>query len=167
MILALFGPSCSGKTTIARHASARLNIGARFCGEAAKLRARLLDISVGSLSDDEHRAVDEETRRWALASDPCIVEGRYLDYVLSMIRQKVTLVRLDATVSDRNIRRGPADRALTIPEDEPDLSDATFCARVYSSSSRIKPDFVLNTSELSVDVCVQRVISVMRGPALG
>jgi hypothetical protein len=145
-----------------------MSMSTRFCGEAVKIKAKLLNVSIDSLPDAEHLAVDEETRRWARANDPGIVEGRYLDYVLSGVRPEITLVRLDATTSDRSIRRGQGtDRALTIHEDELDLADATFCARVYSSSSQSRPDFVLNSSELSVEECVQRVISILRGSALG
>jgi len=160
MIVALFGPSCTGKTTIAQRVMSELGLPLRSCGEAVKLKAGVLGLPLTELSDDEHRRIDDETRRWALANSPCLVEGRYLDRVLSPIASRVTLVRLDARNADREARRTPPDRVpLTITEE--DLQDSLFGARMYNSMNQLAPQLILDSSELTVGVCVQRVIALI------
>jgi cytidylate kinase len=163
MIVALYGPSSTGKTTIARGVRSETNISLRSCGEIVKSRADLLGMPVSDLPDDEHRSIDHETRAWAAANKPCLVEGRYLDYVLGPLGAQVTLIRLDATALERKTRRVISrDRPLTIPGDDPDLLDSIFCTRMYAAGKQLAPQLILNSSEMSVEACVQRVVTLIQ-----
>src|SRR5258705_4185606 len=123
MIIGLFGLSSTGKTSIARRVMIETNCALRSCGEIVKSRAEFVGVHPNELSDEEHRQIDEDTRKWAIASDPCLVEGRYLDRVLAPIGPRVTLVRLVTTYADRRARRMQRDsRLLTLTEDELDLA---------------------------------------------
>jgi cytidylate kinase len=164
MIISLCGASSTGKTTIARRLANEAGYPLRSCGEIVKSKATLLGVRLDELSDELHQEIDNETRSWAVANDPCLVEGRYLDQVFVPIGPQVTLVRLVATHADRRARlmarsfRPP----LTITEDELDFADSAFCARMYNSAEKLTPQLILNSSELSVEECVNRIRVLMR-----
>ena len=163
MIVGLYGSSSTGIATIARRVMHETNCALRSCGEIVKSRAGLLGAHPNELSEEVHRQIDDETRKWAVASDPCVVEGRYLDWVLAPIGSQVSLVRLEATQADRRMRwMARAPRPLTLTEDELDLADSAFCRQMYSSGEQLAPQLILNSSELSVEECVQRIIVLMR-----
>jgi cytidylate kinase len=82
MIIAIYGPSGTGKTAISGLLAEMLGLPFRLCGEAVKGRAAMLGVPWRELPDEQHRAVDAETRIWVNRNQPCLVEGRYLDYVL-------------------------------------------------------------------------------------
>jgi cytidylate kinase len=163
MIVALFGPSCVGKTTIARMLQDQLAFPMRTCGAAAVERAVRLGVPLADLPDDEHRAVDHETLSWVAGHQSCLVEGRFLDSVLASIAGRTRLVRLDATVEDRCRRWAARKMPLTSTElEELDRVDVNFRARLYSTSQRIRHVLTLSTSELSVKACVQSVVTLFR-----
>jgi cytidylate kinase len=170
MIVGLFGASTTGKTSIAQRVAVQTGCSLRCCGEIVKARAGVLGTRLSGLSAEEHQQIDDDTRKWASANDPCLVEGRYLNWVLAPIGKQITLVRLVATPEDRRARRTKRDPGpLTLTEDDLDLADSAFCTRMYSAGHQLSPWLVLNSSELSVEECVQRVITLMRGiePPLG
>jgi cytidylate kinase len=153
MIIGIFGPFCVGKTTLARNLGDLLGLPYRLCGDAVRARARMLNIDLEELSEEEHRNIDRETREWAAANQPCIVDGRYLDYVLAPLINDVILVRLDAADEERRRRR-----SLTLTEYQISQSaDLAFSARMYSISKALLPSLVLSSSELSVEACAQRI----------
>jgi cytidylate kinase len=163
MIIGLFGASTTGKTSIAKRVMVETSCALRCCGEVVKSRAAVLGTRLSELAAEEHQRIDDDTRKWAIANIPCLVEGRYLDRVLAPIGKHVLLVRLVATSADRRTRRLKRDvRPLTLTEDDLDLADSTFCTRMYSPGDQLVPKLVLNSSELSVEECVQRVITVMQ-----
>jgi cytidylate kinase len=161
MIVALFGPSGVGKTTIARMLQDQLGLPLRSCGAAVVDRAVRFGVPFANLPDDEHRAVDHETLSWVAVHQSCLVEGRFLDSVLVAIAGRTILVRLDATEEDRCRRSAARNMPLTSRElQELDRVDVTFRARLYGTSERIQPVLTLSTSELSVEACVQSVVSL-------
>jgi cytidylate kinase len=160
MIVAFFGPSRVGKTTIARALQNQLALPLRSCGAAVVERAVRLGVPFTDLPDDEHRAVDRETLSWVAGHESCLVEGRFLDSVLAAIAGRTILVRLDATGEDRCQRWAARNMPLTSTElEELDKVDVTFRARLYGTSQPIRPVLTLSTSELSVEACVQSVVS--------
>jgi cytidylate kinase len=83
LIIAIFGPSCVGKTTLARVLGAKLGIPIRSCGTVLREEAFRLGISLDSISLEVHHRIDAETRNFAeQATGSTIIEGRYLDVVL-------------------------------------------------------------------------------------
>lgn len=160
MIVAFFGSSRVGKTTIARALQYQLALPLRSCGAAVVERAVQLGVPFTDLPDDEHRAVDHETLSWVAGHELCLVEGRFLDSVLAAIAERTILVRLDATGEDRRQRWAARNMPLTSIElEELDKVDVTFRARLYGTFHPIRPVLTLSTSELSVEACVQSVVS--------
>jgi cytidylate kinase len=162
MIVAFFGPSCVEKTTIALAAQDRLALPLRSCGAVVVERAARLGVPFTELRDEEHAAVDANTLSWVAGHQSCLVEGRFLDAVLSPVAGRTILVRVEARLEDR-CRRWAARRIpLTSAElDRLDGVDLTFRARLYDGSQRIQPVLTLSSSELSVEACVQSVTSLL------
>ena len=163
MIVALFGASCTGKTSIARALSAELTVPLRSCGDAVKGRASELSVAWSKLPDEQHRTVDKETREWCAAMKPCIVEGRFLDHVLAPLQGDTMLIRLAASKEARCARwtsRTGLHAALAEIE-EHDEVDRTFRTRLYGESEVLAPLLVMDTSDQSVKACVRRVKSLL------
>jgi cytidylate kinase len=162
MIVAFFGPSCVGKTTIARVLQDQFGLPLRSCGAAVVGRAARLSVPFTDLPDEEHRAVDCDTLSWVASHPSCLVDGRFLDSVLAPVAGQTIFVRLDATAEDR-CRRWAARStpSMFIRLEELDRIDDTLRARLYGTSERIQPVLMLNTSDLSVEACVQRLVSIL------
>jgi cytidylate kinase len=162
MIVAFFGPSCVVKTTIARVLQDQLALPLRSCGAAVVERAARVGVPFTDLPDEEHRAVDHDTLSWVVSRQSCLVEGRFLDSVLAPVAGPTILVRLNARVEDR-CRRWAARStpSMSIRLEELDRIDDTLRARLYGTSQRIQPVLTLSTSELSVEVCAERVVSLL------
>jgi cytidylate kinase len=133
MIFAIYGPSCVGKTTVARQIAAEFGLPLRSCGAAVRDRARALGIEPHALPDAVHRQVDEETLAWALANHPCLVEGRFLNFVLAGASQHVVLIRLHASDAERERRACISGRSgVTLDElRKGDAADQVFTDRMF------------------------------------
>jgi cytidylate kinase len=157
MILALFGSSLAGKTTVATDLASELSLPLRRCGELVKSRAIELDVPVPELSDTIHKEIDAETIAWVNAQDSgCIVEGRFLDAVLAS-RSDVCFVRLEASY-DVRVTRSKGSLSLAQIKQR-DSEDQAFRERLFTQ--RVQPICCqkLNTSELSVLQCVAKIKS--------
>src|SRR6266496_1264569 len=101
-VIAIYGPSCSGKTRLSRELSQKLKLRVRHCGKVVEARAVELGVNVDDLPLVEHQLIDADTRRCAAVDEGLIIEGRYLDAVLGE-NQDVTFVRLlcDNSVRER------------------------------------------------------------------
>jgi cytidylate kinase len=165
MIVALSGSSCTGKTTVARRLRDLLGLPLRSCGEAVGMRATSLGVPWAQLGSDQHRQVDAETREWVWQNRPCLVEGRYLDRVLGPLGGEVVLVRLEASTDERisrqSAKRGLPSTATNFQEEA--QAELAFAEQMYGIGERVTPSLVLNTSELSVEACVQRIKSLVEG----
>jgi cytidylate kinase len=163
MIIALFGPSCTGKTTLALRLGKLLGLPLRSCGEAVRTRAMMLGVSLHELSYDEHRRVDAETREWVLEKRPCLVEGRYLHSVLATLGREIVLIRLEASEEDwrRRDKTKHGRPASMTSLQERERNDLDFSKHMYSIGKPLAASLVLNSSEMSVEACVQRVKSLI------
>jgi len=101
-VVAIYGPSRVGKTRLATELGRRVDLSVRHCGEEVRARAAKLGLGPGVLPLAEHRAIDAETRRFALEQGG-IIEGRYLDLALFGI-DGVVFVRLRSTEAARVVR---------------------------------------------------------------
>ena len=83
-VIALYGGTCVGKTTAAKHLAATLGWNLRDCGHEVVHAAERQGVAVRELPLDVHRSIDAETRLVTSgATDGMIVDGRYLQYVLA------------------------------------------------------------------------------------
>lgn len=118
-----------------------------------------MKVPIGLMPDEVHRSVDEETQSWVLSWQPCVVEGRFLDAVLSEPATDPYLIRLQASVEDRASRLASRKGIPTTIADieSLDFEDAQFRARLYGAGS-MKPILTVNTSEFSTEACVQQIV---------
>lgn len=167
MILCIYGPSLTGKTTLASSVAQSLNLPVRYCGHEARKRMQLLELSLDDMQDTVHRQIDRETIDWALAHEPCVVEGRFLDGVFSEVHnQHVYLLLLSATHECR-LGRGRArakERLLTFAEQDlnkEDRSDLEFRRRIFSTKPA-SPHLTIDTSLTSLDECTQTILNIVK-----
>lgn len=162
MIIALFGKSSTGKTTIADVLRQRLgDCPVRHCGEVVKARAHDLHLSPGTLPNEDHREIDGETRRWSETQlGWAIVEGRYLQYVLSRARAELRLIEIVCENAAREHRwanrmgrsLGPEELALI------DATDRDFVTKMHNVSPPLMPGLRVDTTSRDVKVCVQQIL---------
>lgn len=159
MVIALFGQTCVGKTTIGTALSAATRSTLRSCGEVVRSEAQRLGVRVDGLADAVHHAIDATTRDWLVTQSSAIVEGRYLNYVLAACEVRLRLIHLTASDGVRQqrgqLRFGPWFRLEDLKSI--DEADATFVDRIYTSHNQRPPDCVLDTSTASVEECVQEI----------
>jgi cytidylate kinase len=167
MILCLFGPSCSGKTTAGRAVAEQLKLPLRSCGDDVRRTAKELGASIENLSDERHRQIDSETVSWAVAHRPCLVEGRFLDAVFRDTTVPVSLVRFVASRTHRVARLAAKNAAAAAAQiDLVDTQDADFRVRLYNAGSERASWLTIDTSELTVDECASRIVTMIKGAGL-
>lgn len=161
MITALFGASCSGKTTLGRRLAADTALPFRSCGDVVKERARHLGIDINDLAAAEHARIDDETRRWCDDNANGIVEGRYLDQVLAKFRDRMDLILLVASVSARAERWAQRTNS-TIDEavvTKSDVDDEAFRVLAYGETARTAPTYTLDTSLTDLEASLRSLRS--------
>jgi len=166
MIVCIFGPSCVGKTTVARRAAAALDLPLRSCGAAVREKAETLGLPIDQLPDDAHRAVDAASVEWALERrGGCMLEGRFLDAVFAAASVSATLIDLRADrccrVNRARIRHGQLTFCLG-DLDRMDAEDAHFSARLFRRHASDMARHMLDTSRLTVGECVRRVQEIVK-----
>lgn len=156
--VAIFGPSCSGKTAVGTALAARLGVIARSCGEIVRQRAAELGISPAILSDDEHVAIDTDTRSIAANSwPPLVIEGTFLDHVLAGL--DVVFIQLYATTETREQRH--REKAASGLLSERDASDDLLRRRLYADAPRTEHASVVDTTALSIEEVVQKLVTIL------
>ena len=159
MIVGIFGASCVGKSSAARLLAERRPLLLRSCGSPVREAAEVLKVNLEDVPDAIHRSIDEQTVDWSLRSQPCLVEGRFLDRVLAGLSVKPFLIELRATFAVRQSRAcSRAGHVVSIEELKGwDEADAVFRERMFSEQA-LKPDLSLDTSTCTVQECVDRLI---------
>jgi cytidylate kinase len=165
MIICIFGFSCVGKSSSATLLANVLCLPLRSCGSAVLAAAHSLGLDIKDLPDDGHRTVDAETVDWARKSGTCIVEGRFLDQVLFGVTEPIFSIQLMAN-ADVRLRRacGRAGHAITMEDLERiDRADREFRSRIYDGRNVIAPSLSVDTSESTVEECVNQIKTVTSG----
>jgi cytidylate kinase len=103
IVVALYGRSCSGKSTIARELSQLLNCPIHSAGELVRKRSKELGIPSTKLPLVEHRLIDNGTRTKAKSADASsIVDGSFLD---ALFYDMEGVYRIELICSDEERRR--------------------------------------------------------------
>jgi cytidylate kinase len=103
IVVALYGRSCSGKSTTARELSQLLDCPTYSAGERVKGRSKELGVSPADLSLVEHRLIDESLRTMVQSAVKClIVEGSFLDVLFYDLRD---VYRIELVCSAEERRR--------------------------------------------------------------
>lgn len=150
IVLAIYGLSCVGKSTLATEIGRKWTVPVRHCGDVLKTRAAALGIPLGNLPLQVHAAVDEETRRLAQgASEVFVVEGRYLDLVLNGVPW-VKFVRLtcdEATRMQRFLTKAGGQATASITLHQRDQEDGRLRHILYGDRCFTSADWmVLDTT---------------------
>jgi cytidylate kinase len=157
-IIAIFGPTCSGKTEVARSLHRRIGGRLRCCGEEVKEAARLKGVTLDALEKEDHFAVDEMTRRAVRdVQGRLIVEGTFLDSVLRDV--KVPLIKVIAT-DDERLRRmrqregGKGEVYLRARDDQ----DERVRRSLYTPPVR-EADICIDTTGLTLDQVSDKLLA--------
>lgn len=159
MKVAIYGSSSTGKTTIAVSLARELELDLRSCGEEIKKTAKKLNVRIDDITDKVHRTIDNETVQWVASNDNCIVEGRFLDSVLSQVSDSIFLVKLTATDEERCERMKKRGHTNCTTDDliEIDRFDGKFRKEHYFFSKCIAPALTIDTSSFSVEQCINQI----------
>lgn len=168
MIIALYGRSSSGKTTIVNALKRHMgDCPTRHCGEVVKARAQEFHLLHNALSQDEHREIDARTRTWCEAQHGvAIVEGRYLHCVLSQTSADVRLIELVCSEAARE-QRWTKRMGRPLESDELSVMDAAdrgFAAKMYRELSPLVPALRVDTTLIGVNECVQQILAWLDQP---
>ena len=163
MIICLSGPSCAGKTTVARRLAELSHLPLRSCGEAIRAAARQANLHHADLPDSMHKEVDAATVAWALDNQPCLVEGRFVDVIFADASAPTLLFSLVAPQACRLGRAKLRDGASIGLDNllRRDAEDAAFRARIYEAPVRRVPSRPIDTSEGEIDECAQRMLDII------
>lgn len=160
MKIAIYGLSATGKTAIATILATALGYDIRSCGEEVKARTKTLELqSPSALSLSAHEEIDTETRSIAFTPDvDIVIEGRYLNYVLDG-HEQIIFVELACSDEVRESRIfnktiGTKD-SITNRDDECLRHKLKFYG---SSKPNLKHSILIDTTELTIEQCVQRII---------
>lgn len=104
IVLAIYGPSSVGKSTLANELGRQWAVPVRHCGSVVKVCATEIGVPPNCVPLELHRKIDAETCRLAQdTSGIFVVEGTYLDLVLSKMPQ-VKLLQLTCDEAMRELR---------------------------------------------------------------
>lgn len=153
--IAIFGPSCSGKTTVAKALGERIGLAVRNCGELVRQRAAATGVTPDALTDNEHRKIDAATRNIAKEDDGgIIIEGSFLDHVLAGL-DDVWFVKLEASDEERERRHdGRGSGGLL---SDRDAADERTRERLYQDDVRDRAMCVVDTTGRSVSDVVDEL----------
>jgi cytidylate kinase len=121
IVVALYGRSCSGKSTTARELSQLLACPTYGAGERVKSRSKELGVSPADLSLVEHQLIDQSLRTMVQSAVNClIVEGSFLDVLFYDLRN---VYRIELVCSAEERRRRFSQRNGFDNMDERDKND--------------------------------------------
>ncbi len=168
--VAIYGSSATGKTAITSELMRLLtgyDIAIRRCGEIIKDRAKSLGLeSSSALALEEHKKIDDETKK--AVSEPSsgiIVEGRYLNYVLSGIDQ-ILFFKLNCSFEMRVSR---LMKKLSHPHGQivniilsSDEEDRQLIHNLYGNSEpMLKHLMTLDTTNLTLSQSADRIFGTI------
>jgi cytidylate kinase len=149
-VIAIYGESCAGKSSVARELGLLVDASVRHCGELAKQAAARAGVKVADLPRRAHEELDSETRKAGTRTRQIlVVEGTFLDHVLREARGTV-LVKLDATFAERT-RRLSIRTGTDAAEGElvaRDAANAQLRETLYGDQPGANPSIVVDTEGL-------------------
>jgi cytidylate kinase len=170
VIIAFWGTSATGKTTVAKRLAAKLLLPIRSCGDEIRAAAMAVGLSPGDAPDPLHRAVDDLTREWARfhSKNGAIVEGRFLDQVLTGYSDVILVATMCApeTRVERWKQRVSSHFDLDCLA-ELDKADELFRLRVYGTAVLGAVHIRLDTSVGGAELWTEHVLNSIGtlGPA--
>jgi len=147
MKLALYGKSCTGKTTVSNLLAEQLGVGARHCGDLVKEASIDVGCSPGALPISLHRQIDSQTRDVVFnATGDTLIEGAFLDQVFADVAGCI-LIRLTCSTPERTKRFALRETAMSLQDR--DDSDERLRNELFSGARLTTPTIEIDTTELT------------------
>jgi cytidylate kinase len=159
MVIAIFGRSSVGKTTVATILGTRSGLSVRHCGEIVKQYAKSRNSGVHELTKEAHATIDDATRRVAASTESSIIEGTFLDIVLASI-PGVIFIRLSCSETARQQRfanRNSGGPKAYMARDE---EDDALRTHLFGKSGNSPTCVELETSRLTAEEVADRIMEV-------
>jgi cytidylate kinase len=153
VILAIYGASCSGKTTLSTTLSRQFSFAVRHCGEIVKASATKRQVPPADLSLEDHLAIDHETRRAAVENPNLIIEGCFLNLVLAESASILIELRCDREVRDERYRERNSSIAFQARDD----GDLKLRTNLYSEIPGRPPNLSIDTTHLKTEETAMEV----------
>lgn len=157
-VIAIYGASCTGKSTIANIVATKLGWPLRQCGEVVSRKQEYLG---RRLSREEHNKIDAETKSLVEETKGgFIVEGAFLKNVIKD-NENVLFIELTSPIELRRQRMIIRDGSCLI--EERDLDDCELNYNLFEKQL-MKLDDVkgstlrIDTKDMSVEECVSIII---------
>jgi len=166
-VIAIHGPSCSGKSAISAAVGNILSLPVRHCGDIVKDRVNQLGLtSVSNLPIQEHNSLDYETRRIALSTKTThVIEGTYLTNVLVECSD-IVFIRLACdfqTRLERMENREHKTLTASVLQARDDL-DESISNTLFKEASAIRDNLEISfdTNFLSIDECALHIANLVK-----
>ena len=173
-VIAIYGPTCSAKSDVAREISRMTGNKVKHPGEMITTRARMAGLTTGTDVEEKwHREVDQDTLRAvdALADldELWIVESGMLDAVLGP-RSDVFWISLHARDDVRETRwhkrkeeMGGRSRQIGESVAQRDADDAALRERLYGAAPNgVEPALTIDTSDKSPTECAADILAAFQ-----
>ena len=157
MVIAIFGRTSVGKSSVATILGEHLGVPVRHCGESVKEYARQFNRSVSELTSADHQTIDDASRRIAATTDRLIIEGEFLDSVLTEV-PGVILVRLSCSETERQQRFAGRGSGGDCAFRARDADDDMLRSRLYGEAGNSPTPVDIDTSGLTADEVAHRII---------
>lgn len=159
MIYALYGKSCSGKTTLARQIADLHELSLRSCGAEIRSFASANSITIEELTIAQHSDIDNASLAWLSEKEEAVIEGRFLNYVLEDLAQEVCLIELIASSNHRFLRlKNKSAETITLEEFEAlDRRDDAHVFATYDGRAGLQPRRSIDTSLLGESECLETI----------
>jgi cytidylate kinase len=155
MTLALYGRTCTGKSTIAKLLGNRLDCPVHGVGEIVRARSAELGTAPRGLSLEEHHTIDKVIGSIVkLAGESVVVEGAFLDALLGDLDgvYRVKLTCGDEERRSRFDRRVGASRLEQRDEDDDNLRHALHGGKLGCA------DVTFDTTSKTADQVAEEII---------
>lgn len=162
IVLAIYGPSCVGKSTLAHELTRQWGVPVRHCGNVVKASATAIGVSPNFLPLELHREIDAETRRLAkLNAGHFVIEGTYLDAVLTEMPQvKFLQLVCDETMrATRFLAKASSQTTSSVTLRDRDEEDNRLRRILYGNRPSVKDWMVLDTTHLAPDKMVSAILA--------
>ncbi|SRR6266852_9292181 len=154
IVVALYGRSCSGKSTTAHELSQLLNCPIHSAGERVRSRSKELGVTPTNLPLVEHRLIDDHTRAAAkTAVAPLIVDGSFLDALFCDLKD---VYRIELICSAEERRRRFIQRSGHRGLDQRDKEDDNLRRALHVDCSR-SPEATFDTTSKTPGEVAQEI----------
>jgi cytidylate kinase len=159
IVLAIYGLSCTGKSTIAAKLAALLRVPLRSASVEIRRRASELGVTPNALPMREHKAIDEATRSLATEAIPgMVIEGTFLDALLSDISG---IVRIELKCADEERLRRLLGREGSRDLDSRDNDTQNLRSILHGKKTSL-PDFSIDTTGKTADTATEEITTWLR-----